>query len=221
MDVRMYNTLNSIPLFQGLNGIDLNQLFYKVEFEIELLRPKEKLCSQGNLCKQMTILLGGTLNAETISPDGIYSVTEQVESVALLEADILYGMQREWSSTYTAKNECRLMLIPKNAVNKMMDKLEVFRLNYLNAVCTLAAKRRQKEWKAPAPTLRERLVQFILSHTLRTKGPLQIKIMTKDLCPYMGFSRPIITNVLRQMQEEGLMKYTHGIMKIPNIENLQ
>ncbi len=221
MDISMYDTLNAIPLFQGLNGIDLNRIFDRVQLTIECLNRGDTLFRQGELCRQMAILLDGTLQAETVSPDGTYTIREQVERVTTLECDILYGIQREWSSTYTANDECRLMLIPKDDVSRMLGALEVFRLNYINAVCTLAARRRRQAWKDPSPTLRERLVQFILSHTQCHKGPLQMAIRMQDLGAHLGTTRSLVSATLRRMQDEGMLTLSRRHIDIHDISDLR
>ncbi len=216
----MYETLNSIPLFQGLNGIDLNQIFDKVQWQIECLEERDTFVQQGDPCRHLVFLLSGTLRAQTLSPDVSYSFTEYLSGPAMLEGDILYGIQRCWSSTYTSVDVCRLMLIPKSDVIRMLSSLEVFRINYLNAICTLSSKRRRQAWKAPAPTLRQRIVQFITSHTLQTSGPAQMTIRLSDLGEHLGATRSLVSPVLHRMQQEGILTMGRGNIFIHNLENL-
>ncbi len=216
----MYETLHSIPLFQGLNGIDLNMIFDKVQWQIECLEKDDTFVQQGDKCNHLVFLLSGTLQAQTVAPDESYTFTEQVEGPAMLEGDILYGIQRCWSGTYTSVDVSRLMLIPKSDVIRMLASLEVFRINYLNAICTLSSKRRRQVWKEPAPTLRQRLVQFITSHTLQTMGPVKMGIRLSDLGDHLGATRSLVSPVLHRMQREGILVMGRGKIYIPNIEHL-
>ncbi len=220
MDSRMYETLNSITLFQGMNGIDLNLIFDRVQLKIECPEAGDIIARQGELCRQMIILLNGTLEAVTLSPNESYTFKERIVGPLVLEPDILYGIQRNWNSTYTASEECRLMLITKNDVSRLLSSLEIFRINYINAVCTLSAKRRRLAWRSPAPSLRERIVQFVTSHTLQSSGPLEIGIRMRDLGDHLGATRSLVSSVLHLMQNDGVLTLTRGNISIPDIENL-
>ncbi len=216
----MYETLNLIPLFQGLNGQDLNLIFEKTHFIIECLEEGDELVHQGELCHRMTFLLSGTLQEETLSPDRVFTVKGRIEGPVLLEPEILYGIQREWSSTYSAIDVCRLMLIPKQDINRLISKFEIFRLNYLNALCTLAARRRQKAWTPPAPTLRERMVLFVKQRTAQTSGPLELVIRMRDLGSHLGATRSLISMVLHDMEKDGVISSSRGSIYIPDLAAL-
>ena len=220
MDIRMYDTLHSIPLFQGMSAIDLNRIFDKVQLDIECLEQGEVFVHQGEACRQMVFLLNGTFLVETMSNDQTYTFSEQLSGPALLEGDILYGIQRNWTSTYTALDTCRLMLIPKIHVNQMLASMEIFRLNYLNTLCTIAARRRQKAWLPPAPTLRERFVHFVASHALQPKGEKCLTIRMSDLGSHLGATRALISSMLRKMQDEGLLSLTRQHIIIPELNDL-
>jgi len=217
----MYDTLHSIPLFQGMNGVDLNRLFDMARLSIECLEKGEVFVHQGEPCEKMVFLLNGTFYVETTSPDYSYRYAEQLTGNHLLEGDILYGIQRCWSSTYTALDTCRLMIIPKYDVNHMLANIEVFRINYLNTLCTLAARRRQKNWSTPTPTLRQRFVLFARSHALQSNGPKQLFIRMSDLGSHIGGTRALVSSMLRQMQKENLVTLSRGCINIPELSNLR
>lgn len=220
MDIRMYDTLNSIPLFQGVSGQDLNRIFDRVHLRIECLEAGEIFVRQDEPNQDMVFLLNGTFSTDTLSPEGTYTFSEEIPGPALLEGDILYGIQRKWSSTYTAKDTCRLLLLSKTDVSQLMVSFEVFRLNYLNTLCTLAARRRQQAWRPAAPTLRERFVQFVTAHALRPSGPKRITIRMHDLGKHLGGTRALISNVLHAMQQDGLLNSKRGHIDIPALELL-
>ncbi len=220
MDIRMYDTLHSIPLFQGMNGIDLNRIFDNVQLTIECLEQGEVYVHQGEPCQQLTFLLNGTFRVDTLSPDESYTFTEQLTGTALLEGDILYGIQRQWSSTYTAIDTCRLMLIPKDDVSRMLATMEIFRINYLNTLCTLAARRRRNAWPSPSPTLRMRFVRFVTTHALQPKGPKQLTIRMADLGNHLGGTRALVSTMLHEMQDEGLLTISRGHIDIPEMTDL-
>ncbi len=221
MDSRMYETLNSIPLFQGMNGGDLNRVCDNVHLQVECLEQGDVLARQGDLCRRLTVLTGGELTKETASPDGLYRLRERVKATTVLEADILYGIQRNWGSTYKAVGDCRLILIDKHEVSRMISSMEVFRLNYLNTLCTLASRRRQKTWTKPAPTLRERFARFVKAQAEQTTGPVEMSIRMSDLASHIGGTRSLISVMLHSFADDGLLTLSRNTIRIYDIEQLR
>ncbi len=221
MDSRMYDTLNSIPLFQGMNGRDLNQVITRMQLGIECLQAGNVFHEQGELCQHLAVLIDGMMTATVLSPDGSYSLTEYLQGPVVLEPDILYGIQRTWGCTYTAAGTCHLMLIPKMLVSRMITTMEVFRINYLNTVCTLAARRRQSVWEGdPTPSVRDRIAHFIRSHALQRRGHVTLTIRMSTLGQYVGGTRALVSVALHAMQEEGLLTVGRGHIEVPDIETL-
>ncbi|MCD7722311.1 MAG: Crp/Fnr family transcriptional regulator [Prevotellaceae bacterium] len=221
MDSRMYETLNAIPLFQGMNGIELNQILDTCPLRIECLEKGDTLVGQGELARNLTVLLSGRLRASVSWGDDCLVVTEEVPCPSLIECDVLYGIQREWGATYTAMGDCTLLLIPKEDVNRMMGTMEVFRLNYLNTVCALSQKRRQRAWTEPAPRLRERIALFVKARTLGQTGPVEVRIRMRDLGMHLGATRSLISQVLHTMQDDGVLTAARGRIMIPELKELR
>ncbi|MCD8266173.1 MAG: Crp/Fnr family transcriptional regulator [Prevotellaceae bacterium] len=221
MDSRMYETLNAIPLFQGMNGIELNHILETCPLRIECLEKGDTLSRQGELARNLTVLLSGRLRASVSTADDCLVITEEVPCPSLIECDVLYGIQREWGATYTAKEDCTLLLIPKEDVNRMMGTMEIFRLNYLNAVCTLSARRRRRAWTEPAPTLRERIALFVKTRTLGQTGPVEVRIRMRDLGSHLGATRSLVSMVLHKMQDDGVLRLERGRIIIPELKDLR
>ncbi|MCD8301620.1 MAG: helix-turn-helix domain-containing protein, partial [Prevotellaceae bacterium] len=105
-------------------------------------------------------------------------------------------------------------------INRLINRLEVVRLNFLNILSALAAKRRQKEWTPPAPTLRERIVLFVKQRTAQTSGPLELVIRMRDLGSHLGATRSLISMVLHDMEKDGVLSSNRGSIYVPDIATL-
>ncbi len=220
MDVRMYETLHSIPLLQGMNGIDLNKLLGGMKLAIKGLLPGEELIRQGDRCDEMVILLRGKVETLCVSPAGTYSIRGELSGPLVLEPEVLYGIQRDWGCSYTAKDECNVVRIAKADVGKMLRTLEIFRINYLNLVCSLASKRRLAAWATPQPRLRGRFILFLHARTPQRRGRLEMNIRMKDLGEDLGVTRALVSDLLHEMQDDGMLVVKRGNIVIPEMAKL-
>lgn len=219
MDSQTYHTLTAVPLLKGMNGSDLNHLLSLTSMKIETLEEGEVWVHQGETYRELTFLLSGTLQSTETSPDGTYTFTEFVEAPYVLELDRLYGMNRTVSATYRATSNCHLMTLSKGDMDKMMSHMEVFRLNILNHLCTIASRRQKANWQTPHPLLWQRIGDFFLQHCKTPQGAKQMHILMKDLGNHMGATRSLIGTTLHKMQDMGLLTMQRGYIEIPEIEN--
>lgn len=216
MDARTYHTLTAQPLLTGVSASDLARLLDHARLDIDVLVPGQRWIAQGEVATHLTFLLDGEISIETQSPDGTYSLREQLHGPATLEPEILFGMQRTWGSTLTATTECHLMGIPKYEVGRMLASIEVFRLNYLNQLCTLAQRRRDAHWETTDGngSLRQRFVRWVQRMSLVTDGEKQLRIKAVDLGRILGASRAVVCEMLDGMEAEGLLHHGRGYIDL-------
>jgi len=212
--------LTSLPLLQGASGSDIIQILDKVAYDISSIDDGEHIIEQGESCQQLVYLIEGTLLAKTTSREYGYTFTENIQAPAVIEPDILYGIQRQYSSQYTTVGQCKVFLIPKRDVNRMFAGIEVFRLNYLNLLSTLSVRRRKQMLSSPTPDLRTRVTFFFKYHAVNPSGQKHFNIRKVDLSNYLGVSRDVLSKVLHEMQDEGLIHIDRNHIDIPKLENL-
>lgn len=217
----MYDTMTSIPLFLGMNAQDLHTVIEKSHMDIQLLEPGETLALQGERCSQLTVLLRGEMMVETRMADHALSVEETLQGAAVLEPDSLYGIGRRWQSTYRARTECRVMEMPKDSVSRLIAGFEIFRINYINLLSTLATRRHQQMWTMPEMSNRRRLVHFLLTHTLYNIGGRKVyHTRMEDLGRYLGVTRSLVGKFLGELQADGLLTYDRNVIEVNDVRQL-
>ncbi len=219
MDARMYETLNALPLFVGMNAEDLVAIIHHENITVDALESGEVFVQQGDSCAKLTILMRGSMTVKTTTADGAMSCEEAIAAPMLLEPDILYGIQRSWSSTITAIEDSYLLLVDKNSVTRLMARSEIFRLNYLNALSSLSARCRQRQWAAPMMNPQRRLLQFLVTHTMfHQRGSKHFTAPMRYLGDCLGMSRKLVGQLLAELSEEGIISYGRSSITIPDIE---
>lgn len=216
---KLHLTLATLPLFQGVAANDLAHVLEKVSFERKVLPRGATWVEPGEVCQHLVFLTEGCMQSTT-QREG-YSFSEFLEAPNVIEPDILYGIQRQYTSHYSAATDCQLLMIPKNDVGRLLFDIEVFRLNYLNLLSTLAWRRQKACIPSPCPTLREAVIHFLISHAKYPKGKMTFDIRMSDIGHYVGASRVLVSQTLHKLHADGLVTIGRNYIEIPWVERFK
>ena len=220
MDQYTYDTLTTLPLLRGICAADLVQLLDNTQVRITSIEAGEWWVEQGELCRRLSSLLRGTMEAKTTAADESYSVTEIVTAPMTIELDTTYGISTRYAATYTAIEPCHLLTIEKEAIGRLFSTCDVFRINYLNQLSALAAHRQQRGWLSPALTLDERIMQLFSLLYRYPNGEKRLQIRMKDIGKRLGASRRLVSEALYRLQDKGLLTFRREhiiIHETPNV----
>ena len=124
----MYKLLTHMPLLQGINGIELARIEERIGLQTEeLAASRYPFITQGQPCREMVFLVGGTMTRQTVSADGLYTAIELCYSPIVIEPDKLYGLSCQYGSSYRSQTDCQLIRISKKQVGDHLLKSDIFR----------------------------------------------------------------------------------------------
>ncbi|ERI81065.1 cyclic nucleotide-binding domain protein [Bacteroides pyogenes F0041] len=216
----MFDTLLQLPLFQGLCRQDFTQILDKVKLHFVKYKAGETIIESGKSCEQLCFLLRGEIAIVTASPQKSYTVVELIEAPYLIEPQALFGMSREYVSSYVAYTESHIVSISKPFLLSDLFKYEIFRLNYMNIIGNRAQNLYSRLWEEPPSGLREKMIRFFLVHCERTQGKKIFKVKMDDLARHLDHTRLNTSRMLNEMQDEGLIELHRKEVVIPDFERL-
>jgi len=206
MEYTMYDTLLQLPLFQGMSKAEFSEVIEKVKFHFHKFGDREMLFAQGATCDKLVLLLRGRLAAETVAPCGTFSFEELVEWPAIVEPHSLFGKRPCYKATYTAQGDVALLTIDKQYIYSVLDKYEVFRMNFFNLLSNKAEQLYESIWSIDAQELEGRLIHFIRSLCNTRRGTKVLRVKMEELANLLDDTRLNVSNVLNKWQEEGLVE---------------
>ena len=206
MEFTMYNTLLQMPPFQGMSKAELSEIIEKAKFNFIKLADKEVALHQGAPCDQLAFLLNGQLTVETTAPCGTFRFVETYNQPTIIEPYSLFGKCPSYKSTYTAQGEAALLTIDKHYFYPVLDKHEVFRMNFFNLLSNRAESLHERIWSITPQQLEGRLIHFIRSLCNTSYGPKVLHIKMDDLALLLDDTRLNVSYVLNKWQEEGLIE---------------
>ena len=109
----------------------------------------------------------------------------------------------------------------KMEVLSLCERNEIFRLNLLNNLSTYSQRCARHPWRQKPSTIRQKLFRFLEDRTLRPAGQVTLRMKMTALAQYIGESRLNVSKELNAMQEEGLLRFSRGIIHITALEKLR
>lgn len=216
----MFDTLLSLPLFQGLSNDDLTRILESTHLSFETLPPKSVITHQDELCTGLTFVLSGEVEGLTEAADRSWSVEESLPTPLVLGLDVLYGRARTHQFSVYARTSTRLLNIDKHTVAALTGYFEVFRINVLNTLTTAIAQQRQPLWTPAATTLEGRIVEFLRLHVHRPAGQKTFHISMRTLGAYLGEDQRYISMAAHRIERRGYIQLRRSAIHVPAFEAL-
>ena len=220
MEITMYDNLLLLPLFQGLSKNDLTTIIEKVKFHFQQYKEGEIFIRQGEECHQLCFLLNGQVCVRTQDKEHAYSLSEVIGGPYIIEPQSLFGMQNNYTATYSAHTPVGVLTIEKAYLFSELDKYEIFRMNLLNILCNRSQIATQKLWRTHIGSLEEKLVNFIALRSQRPEGEKTLQITMEDWAGLINETRINLSRLLNDLQDKGLVQLKRKEIYIPQFEKL-
>lgn len=214
------NDLLALPLFLGMNRDELESVSGIVNISDAPVKKGKVVVEAGKECKDLHIMIAGRLAFKTCSDDNSYSVVEKLDAPLLIQPECIFGLTQRYTSTVTTLSACRMMVIDKMKVVKLMELSSTFRINYLNIVTTQSQKYRRQIWHQWSQPIEKRVVRFFKNHCVYPAGEKRIYIQMNVLARELGCSRLEVSQALHQLEEKELIIMRRAIIDIPMMQRL-
>ena len=220
MELPMYDTLLSLPLFQGMSQADFNSLLQKIRLDFVRYEQGSVIVSAGERCKSFAFLINGTVESLREGMDGNLSFMEQIEAPYLIEPYSMFGRAGQYQRTYTATGPCSFLMVDKQYIYTELGKYNICRMNLLNILSGRVQQLDSHIWKFEGTTLRGRIIRFIKGLSDIQSGQKRLMIKMNDLATLMDATRLNVSRELNALEAEGLISLRRKEILVPALENL-
>lgn len=216
----IYDKILEFPVFQGLAKSELADIIEKTRFDFHRYKAGSKIVKVEEKCDKLFFLLQGTVISERESDDHGYSFSEDMSAPFLFEAEALFGYSQWHMRSYKALTDVGIMTVDKDEVKRFLERYPIVRLNMVNQLATHVQKLISAVWKHQSGDLEQRLVDFLINHSLKPSGHKLIKIKMSQLAHELNDNRLNVSMVLNSLQSRGLVKLARGRFEIAAMERL-
>jgi CRP-like cAMP-binding protein len=216
----MYDTLLSLPLFQGMSQTDFNSLLQKIRLDFIRYEDGDVIIEKGNRCGSLAFLINGTVESSRSGMDGNFTFSELIEAPFLIEPYSMFGRAGSYQRTYTAIGSCSFLMVDKQYIYTELGKYNICRMNLLNILSGRVQQLDSHIWSLDGMSLRERIIRFIKGLSDIQSGQKRLTIKMNDLATLMDATRLNVSRELNALEKDGLISLRRKEIFIPALENL-
>lgn len=228
-----YLSLTSIPLFTGISGEDLALILDRVDLIDIDLSPGEVFVQQGDVSHGMAILRDGTIqryyshkginfkNARKQEVPICFKVKESINKPIILEPEVLFGLDHKHQNSWQAETSCHLTLISKDDIRKTLMYVPVWRINFINMLCTKLQRSLKEGLPKTTENNRKRSAEFFYKLTSTHGTALTIDITLEMMAETLGIDRRTLQKDLKIMEEEKVITKEKKRIIVPDIDKLK
>ena len=220
MDLPMYDTLLSLPLFQGMSQADFNSLLQKVRLDFVRYEEGSTIISAGERCKCFAFLINGTVESSRNGMEGNLTYMEQIDAPFLIEPYSMFGRAGCYQRSYTATTPCSFLMVDKQYIYTELGKYNICRMNLLNILSGRVQQLDSHIWTLQETDLRGRIIRFIKGLSDTQTGTKKLIIKMNDLALLMDATRLNVSRELNTLEAQGLISLRRKEIIIPALENL-
>lgn len=218
--MKLYDSLQSSPLFQGLTSDNLLQIIGQTKFSFHKIAAGDTIKDEGEKCNRLALVTNGQAKSIAHADDHGYSIEENVAAPYTLQPECMFGLQLHYTRTFIATTTCDIVEIDKDDLMRISDEFIIFRMNLVNYISALSQKTTRKLWHPIPADAHDRIVHFIKTHCSSPTGPKTMRIKMTRLAQETGLGRRAVSEILNTMQDENLLTFSRGIIEINHIEAL-
>ena len=221
MESSMFDTLLSLPLFQGMTLSDFNSLLQKVKLDFMRYQDGEKVIESGERCVRFAFLINGSIESTRTGNSGLFTFRERIDAPYLIEPYSMFGRAGQYLRSYSTIGQASFLFIDKLYVYTEIGKYNICRMNLLNILSGRVQQMDKAVWSIDGMTLHERMISFIKSLADQQNGEKTINIKMNDMATIMDATRINVSRELNAMEAAGLVELNRSSIHIPRLEELK
>ncbi|MFN8258168.1 MAG: Crp/Fnr family transcriptional regulator [Bacteroidales bacterium] len=218
----MNGKLIECSLFKGLITNDLESLFSGIEFFEKKYKKDELIASAGAEVRSLLILANGIVRAEMVDYSGNTVKIEDIEAPNLLAPAFLFGSANVFPVNTIANTEVTLVIIPKRAFLKLLQKNEILLNNFLDNISSRAQFLSGKLKMMTFQTIKGKLAHFFVQEMTKSgKNEFTLSKSQNQLAEMFGVARPSVGRAIRELHEDGIILANGKNIEIVDLKGLK
>lgn len=203
----------------NLTDDDLQSVKCTIEHSQKVYRRGEYIAYQGDIVSHLFMLTKGRVKTEMVSDSGIAIPIEELSAPYPLAVAFLFADNNRFPVDVIALEDCEIIRISKDSVEKQMTKCSGFLHGFLafNANRIQFLSERLKIFAQKG--IKAKVAYYILQRA--KQGRFDFGRSIASLAGYFGVERPSLSRAISEMSRDGIIDIKGGIGYIRDVNKLK
>ena len=208
---KYYNQIKNSPVFFGLSEEELKQMLECFNARIKAYDDGELIIRQGDMIKNIYLVIEGTVNIEKDSYWGRRIIVTQLGINDNIALAFVASKNVESSIDAVAVGKTKLLLLSYEKCTTMCQNVCTKHKLLINNLFEILSKENiellQKIENISQKTIREKLLTYFSNEARKNKSNIfEISFNRQDLADYLNIDRSAMSFELSKMQKDNLIK---------------
>jgi CRP-like cAMP-binding protein len=207
-----YTQIKNSPIFLGISEEELKEMLSCFNARVKTYENGEMIIRQGDVVKNIYLVLDGNVNIEKDSYWGRRIIVSQLginENIALA---FVASKNVESSIDAVAIGKTKLLVLTYEKCTTMCHNVCTKHKLLIKNLFEILSKENiellQKIENISQKTIREKLLTYLSNEAYKAKSNVfEIKFNRQDLADYLNIDRSAMSFELSKMQKDGIIKY--------------
>lgn len=212
------NILAETKLFEGLCLSNINDITNDIKINFLSMKAGRVVKNCNDKCNELIFLIKGEIISELYGKNSDFKFVEKYTKSHIIEPYSLFGREPSYKRKYTTLTDVEAISIDKRYILELLNKYEVFNMNYMNMLCTYTQNFREKALTGNIPEIKDKILQMAIHLSETYTGDKILYIKKETLANIINETRIQTAKALEDLKEEGKLQTTRG--KIVFHENI-
>ncbi len=219
----MYLKLTKSPFFRGLNEREIEHILSTTHHQIKKYEPENILAQSGDDCKNLYILIEGSVRGEAVDFSGKTIKIEDINAPDTFAEAFLFADENKLLVNIVANLKSTVLIIYKNDLLKLFQINTKVLENFLNITSCRFVLVTKKLKFLSQKTIKGKLANYLLSFAEKNKGSLSFRLdkTQQQLADYFGITRPSLARTLGELKDENIISVNKKEITIIDIQKIR
>ncbi|MDL2227787.1 Crp/Fnr family transcriptional regulator [Odoribacter sp. OttesenSCG-928-L07] len=190
-----------------------------IDHKIKTYKKGEYIAFQGDHISNLYMLSKGKVKMEIITDSGLSIFMEEISAPYPLATAFLFAEDNCFPAEVVALEDCEIILISKQAVEKQIAKCPGFLRGYMAFTANQAQSLSDRLKIFSQKSIKAKIAYYILQRD--KKGSFDLEQNITSLAEYFGVERPSLSRAISEMVKDGIIEYKGGKGKILKYDSLK
>lgn len=198
---------------------EIEKLHCTIDHKIKSYKRGEVIASQGDRMNNLYMLSKGRVKTEIISESGLSISVDEITAPYPLAAAFLFAESNRFPVEVTALEECEIILISKQAIEKQMAQCSGFLRGFMAFIANRIQFLSERLKIFSQKGIKAKIAYYILQRD--KNGAFELGRSIASLAEYFGVERPSLSRAISEMINAQIIEISNGRGRILEYNKLK